>query len=226
MPTVSQRTVEYVIRGRDDASKSFLSFRKNALLAAGAVGVVGAAMAKAVNRAAEFETQMANVSTLISGDATKAMNELKDGVLEMSRSLPVSIDELGAGLYDVLSAGVEGAADQMLVLEESAKLAVAGLSTTQESVNIMTSAINAFGLEASDSNRIADILFKTVKSGKTTVAEMAQAFGATAPIIAARIPNNIMEKNIHMVTNIFLKENVFTVRYILIAKDITNVKPS
>ena len=32
---------------------------------------------------------------------------------------------------------------------------------------------------------MSDILFKTVKAGKTTISELAQGFGATAPIVQA-----------------------------------------
>lgn len=151
--------------------------------AAVALGVAG--IIKATNAAADFETKMANISTLISGDSTQAIGELKDGILELSRSVPKSADELGAAAYDILSAGVKGTANQMAVLKASSQLAVAGLGDTAGATDIMTSAINAFQLDAKDANKISDVLFKTVKNGKTTVDQMAQAFGATAPILAA-----------------------------------------
>lgn len=146
--------------------------------------IVGAFTA-GIKSSMDFEATMGNISTLIAGDSTSAINELGDAVKQMSKEFPKSPNELGAALYDVLSAGVQGTSQQMQVLESSTKLAVGGLADTKEGVNIMTSAINAFGLKAEDSNQIADTLFKTVKFGKTTVSQMAQAFGATAPVIAA-----------------------------------------
>ena len=49
----------------------------------------------------------------------------------------------------------------------------------------MTSSINAFGLDAKDSAQISDVLFKTVKNGKTTVDQLRQGFGSVAPVAAA-----------------------------------------
>lgn len=138
----------------------------------------------ASKESSKFETLMSDISTLISGDSTEAIEELSDGILKLTDTVPKSPEELGAAAYDVLSAGVEGTANQLEVLEQSSRLAVAGIGDTKGAVDIMTSSINAFGLEASDSNKISDILFKTVKNGKTTVDQMSQAFGATAPIIA------------------------------------------
>lgn len=52
-------------------------------------------------------------------------------------------------MYDVVSAGITGTANQLEVLNRSGeRLAVAGLGTTKEAVDITTSALNAFGAEA------------------------------------------------------------------------------
>ena len=181
MPDV-QRSIEYVIGAKDNATKTFSLVGVGAA-AMGAAVVAG--LASSIKKAAEFEKQMSNISTLISGDSTEAMGRLKKGIMEMAQEIPVSQEDLGVGLYDVLSAGVKGAAEQMGVLESSAKLAVAGIGTTQEAVDIMTSAINAFGLDSSDAESISDTLFKTVSAGKNTVSQLSQAFGATAPIVAS-----------------------------------------
>ncbi len=140
----------------------------------------GAAMVYAGKQAADFETQMADVSTLIAGDSTQAMGTLRQGILDMVKEIPKSPEELGASAYAITSAGITDAAEALKVLESSAKLAVAGLGTTEEATNLMTSAINSFASEGLTAAEISDILFKTVKNGKTTVAELSQGFGAVA----------------------------------------------
>jgi len=147
--------------------------------------MVGAAiiapLALFANEAIGFETSMANVSTLIDTNA-ESIEDMGNKVLALSTKLPVPIEELTASLYDIRSAGI--AADkQFEVLEASAKLSAAGLSTVEEATNLTTSAINAFAKEGKSANEINNILFKTVKFGKTTVAELSQAFGSVAPII-------------------------------------------
>lgn len=140
----------------------------------------GAASLKAFS---DFETGMANVSTLID-TSSESLEEMGDRVREIGARVPVDYGNLTSALYDVRSAGVS-AADQFAVLEKSAKLGVAGLGTTAEAVDLVTSSMNAFQLEGADADRVYDNIFKTVKSGKTNISELAQGFGAVAGTVAS-----------------------------------------
>lgn len=133
--------------------------------------------------ASEFNASMSNISTLVD-TTTESMDRMGSQVLRMSGRVPVQLDQLPPALYDIRSAGI-AASDAMGVLEGSAKLAVAGLSTTQEAADVVTSSINAFNLKGAEQQRIYDLLFKTVKNGKTTISGLAQGFGAVAGTIAS-----------------------------------------
>ncbi len=133
--------------------------------------------------AAEFEKVMSDINTLFD-DSGKAVARLEVGIRSMVKTMPVDPKELGSAAYQIVSAGITDTAEALRVLEASGRLAVAGLSTTAEAANILTSAINTFSADALSANEIANILFKTVKAGKTTVAELSQSFGISAPIIA------------------------------------------
>ena len=160
--------------------KTSFNISKGAAVLGTAILLPLGASAKA---AADFEKQMGNINTLL--DSSKEnINTIGDELLVIAQKIPKPIEELTAGLYDIRSAGIP-AAQAMMVLEDSGKLATAGLSTTQEATNIMTSALNSFKSEALTSAQVSDILFKTVKAGKTTISELAQGFGATAPIVQA-----------------------------------------
>lgn len=151
---------------------------KGAALAGGAMAVgIGV---KSVQAAADFEKAMSNVATLVDTNVESMKNMGKE-VQEIAKRVPVDIGELTTGLYQVRSAGID-ASNAMNVLESSAKLAVAGLGTTEEATNLLTSAMNVFEKQGYSSEQMANILFKTVKAGKTTVAGLAQAFGMLAPI--------------------------------------------
>jgi len=160
-------------------------FNKKANKVAGNMAIAGSAIVGgfglAVNSASEFETKMSNVSTLIDTNV-EDMDKMGKDVLKLAKVLPVPIDELTSSLYDIRSAGIP-AKDAMAALETSARLAKAGLSTTSEATNIQTSAMNAFASEGLSANEIANLLFKTVKAGKTNMAELSQAFGANAAVI-------------------------------------------
>lgn len=144
-----------------------------------AAGVAGAAIIKTT---AEFESSMANISTIVDTNA-ESMEDMKKEVLELAKKTPKPIGELTSALYDVRSAGI-AAEDAMSVLDSSAKLAVAGLGSTQEATDLVTSAFNNFADQGYDANEISNVLFKTIKNGKTTVQQLAQGFGGVAGIAA------------------------------------------
>ena len=164
------------------ANKSFTSIEKAGSKLkdsfwAIAVGVSGVWIA-AAKMAMDFDKSMSNVSTLI--DTSKeSMQKMKKEVLDLASKTPVALSDLTSALYDVRSAWVD-AKNAMAVLTSSAKLAVAGLGSTKDAVNLMTSAFNAFAKQGYSADQIANILFKTVKNGKTTVAQLSQGFGALA----------------------------------------------
>lgn len=115
------------------------------------------------------------------GDAADAtFNEFQGHVDRLSDSLGVAQTELVDGLYSSLSAGVPRG-NVVEFLEVATKAAIAGKATTEEAVDGITSAINAFGLEFDEATRVADVFFSTVKLGKTTLPEIAAVIGRIAP---------------------------------------------
>lgn len=174
----SQKKLRGIQRSADRIARAGFNYGRQALQVG---AVAGAMLYPAINSAVQFEQQMGNVATLIDTNV-ESMQKMGSEVLAISAKTPVAISDLTSALYDVRSAGI-ASGQAMSVLEQSAVLATAGLSTTKEATNIMTSSINAFASEGRTAAEISDILFKTVKFGKTTVAEISQAFGATAPIV-------------------------------------------
>jgi TP901 family phage tail tape measure protein len=189
------QTLQIVIRAKDEASKVFTELEskvkrtgqglKNAgkSLTVGLTAPITALGVASVKAAGDFEKSLGDLSTLV-GAGTESMAKFETGLKEVMKTVPKSGDELGAAAYQIVSAGISDASQALNVLEQSGKLAVAGLGQTSEAADLMTSAINAFGLEADKANEIADVIFKTVKNGKTTVAELAQSFGMVAPVAA------------------------------------------
>lgn len=150
------------------------------MLGAGVGMAVG--IGYAVNEALKFEKAISNVSTLT--DNTPAeMKKIGDSILEMSKKTPIAMSDLTTGMYDVVSAGITGTANQLEVLKQSSILAVAGLGTTKEAVDITTSSLNAFGIESQRAGYATNLLMKAVKYGKTTVSGISESFGAFASIM-------------------------------------------
>jgi len=152
--------------------------RATAAIGAGAAVAAGLA----VRRFMSFEKQMSEVNT-IAKLGQKEFQKLTKDVMDLSAEFGQSKDALTKGLYDALSAGVpsENAID---FLRDASKLAIAGATDTATAVDLLTSVINAYGMEAGKAGDISDQLFKTVEFGKTTIPELAQAIGQVAPIAA------------------------------------------
>lgn len=152
-------------------------------VAAVAGGVLLTLSAANLKMAADFETGMASVSTLIDTNV-ESLADMNKEVLNIGKRTPVALNDLTSSLYDIRSAGIL-AENQFKVLEKSAQLGVAGLGSTSEAVDLVTSSLNAFQLKGKDADKVYDTIFKTVKFGKTTISGLAQGFGAVAGTISA-----------------------------------------
>jgi TP901 family phage tail tape measure protein len=192
MASVNSKIVlETVVNGTErvnsqlgGVTKTMDKMRDGLNRAAKAAGVLAGALAiYALKQAADFEKEMANINTLLFLN-NEEMRKFSDMVLDLSTRVPVKRSLLTEGLYNVISAGITDMSEAMMVLEHSARLGTAGLGTTKEAVDIMTSAMANFGYEAKDAEHVSDIFFKTVRQGKNTIAELAGAFGSVAPLAA------------------------------------------
>ena len=113
---------------------------------------------------ADFEQQMANVSTMLDEPA-KYMDSFRKGVRKMSVEFGEGTDTLAKGLYDILSASIDPAM-ALDVLAVSAKAARAGLTDTGIAADAITTILNSYGLSADQAQSVSDMLFATVKRGK------------------------------------------------------------
>lgn len=138
----------------------------------------------AAKSAAEFETQMANVSTLLDGtqeQVAKRINELSDDVLTVSNNTGVATDELSDGLYQIISA-VGDSEDAITQMELAAKAAAAGGATTTDAINLLTAVTKGYGDTSGEAfQKAADLSFMTVKLGQTSFPELASSIGDVIP---------------------------------------------
>lgn len=149
-----------------------------------AVGAVGGSLfAGAIGGAANFEDQLRTINT-VAKLPEEALQGIGREIVALSGETGKTTDDLTAGFYDLVSAGVP-AEKAIAVLRDSAKFASGALGTTAESVDLVTSAMNAYGLGADSSTRITDIFAKAVADGKITAAELGASIANIAPIAAS-----------------------------------------
>jgi len=135
----------------------------------------------AVKAFASFETQLANVSTMLDSQTMHYMPRYKAALQNMAIQYGEGTKTLSQGLYNILSASVK--ADKALsVLNTSVRAGKAGMTDTSTAAYAITGILNAYGLEAEKAGVISDILFATVKSGQTTFGKLAPTIGRVTAI--------------------------------------------
>lgn len=140
-----------------------------------AAGAITAGLLGMATSAADFDRQMSNVATL----QVENLDALRDGVNKLARDFGVSAPAQIQNLYDALSAGVPE--DIVLfVLEEAAMGARAGVGSLSSALDVGTSLMNAYGLEASMMTEIMGQAVTAVKFGKTNMDELGGAVGKAA----------------------------------------------
>ena len=157
---------------------------KKAALGIGLVGVAaaGAAVA-AVNMAADFETGMNEVATL-TPEAAANIDALKKGVLDLSTELGTNAVESTKALYQAIS-GTIPAGNAIEFLEIASKAAIAGVTDTKTAVDGLTTVMNGFKDQNISAEKAADIMFATVKAGKTDFTQLSASLFNVSDIAAA-----------------------------------------
>lgn len=137
---------------------------------------------KAMQSFADFESGMREVNTMmgLSEDEFQAMS---DQVRALAKDMGVDAVEATGALYQAISAGVPKE-NALTFLEVASKAAIGGVTDTETAVDGLTSVINAFKIPVEDAEKVADILFTTVKGGKTTFEELSASIFNVAPMAA------------------------------------------
>lgn len=133
--------------------------------------------------AMSFEDSMAKVDTLLEGSGV-SIDTYKTQIIQLSNETGKPVNELAESLYNVLSSGVD-ASEAMTFLATANKLATSGFTDTGKAVDVLTTCLNAYGLEADQTGRISDILIQTQNKGKTTIDELASSMGKVIPTASA-----------------------------------------
>lgn len=139
----------------------------------------GAAEAATVKMAWNFEDSMAKVGTI--ADETKVpLKDLEDQIRELSDRTGVDANEIAENVYNAISAG-QDTADAVGFVATATDLARAGFADTGNALDLLSTIMNAYKLDAEEVTSVSDALITTQNLGKTTVAELAAAMGKVIP---------------------------------------------
>lgn len=143
--------------------------------AAGALTVV-------TKTSSDFQNGMAKMSTLFDTSQV-SVQKLSKEFLNLSNETGRGATELTEAGYQALSASVP--VEKLgSFIRTSANMAKVGFTDTATSVDLLSTAVNAYGLEADQADNIANKLVNTQNLGKTSVNELASSMGKVIPTAA------------------------------------------
>ena len=149
-----------------------------------AVGTVSAAMAAlagyAVNVGSDFESGMSKVSA-ISGATGDDLEALSEKAKEMGAETKFSATEAASAFEYMAMAGWK-TEDMLNGIEGIMNLAAASGEDLATTSDIVTDALTAFGMSASDSTHFADVLAQASSNANTNVSMMGETFKYVAPV--------------------------------------------
>lgn len=155
--------------------------------AVGAIVGVSTALAGAgaasIKAGASFEEGMSKVAA-ISGAAGEELAELTDKAKEMGAKTKFSASEAADAMSYMAMAGWK-TEDMLNGIEGIMNLAAASGEDLASTSDIVTDALTAMGLAASDSGHFADVLAAASSNSNTNVAMMGETFKYAAPLAGA-----------------------------------------
>ena len=140
--------------------------------------ITGAGVA-AGTMASSFEDAMAKVST-IADETEVPIEDLEAAILNLSDETGIAATDIADNVYNAISAG-QSTEDAVNFVSNATKLAKAGFAESGDALDILTTIMNAYGMEAEKVTDVSDMLIQTQNLGKTTVAELSSAMGKVIP---------------------------------------------
>ena len=142
---------------------------------------VGAFSASSIDYFVSFEDKMNEVFTLIPG----ASQEMKDSMVadtkDLAKEMGVLPEDIIPAIYQAISAGIP--ADNVFsFVKDSAKNAKAGVAELDDSVGVLSTAVNTYANDGLNAQQASDMLFTAVKLGVTSIPELASGLGKVIPI--------------------------------------------
>ena len=137
----------------------------------------------AIRNGSVYETSLAKVGTI--ADLGKlSIQKLGSQITDMSNTMGIAATDIAEATYQAISAG-QDTANAVEFAGQAAKLATAGFTSTTSAVDILTTALNAYGLSADQATHVSDVLLTTQNLGKTSVDELSSSMGRVIPLAAA-----------------------------------------
>jgi TP901 family phage tail tape measure protein len=128
---------------------------------------------RATDAANEFGQVMADISSI----SDVGIRQLSKSIRQLD-NVYGKMSNVGNSIYNMISSGFDKSEAELLAMEKAAAHAAKSIrGDLYTTTNAMTTLANAYSLTAKDFERIADLMFVTVKEGKAEGNELARTLG-------------------------------------------------
>ncbi len=129
-----------------------------------------------IQSAAKLSIAIAEIRT-ISSSAQQTTEAWNEQISALSKQFGNSQADVAEATYQTVSNQIAKGAEATEFLSKALQFGAATVTTAADSVNLLSSAMKSFGIDASRTEEVSSIFFKTIELGRVRGKEMAETFG-------------------------------------------------
>lgn len=176
----SQQTLQAINERQQQVKKSITGTKLELAATVTAIGFVAKKFYDGpIQAAQEYETAMAKVATIADTQAVP-LETMSQQIMQLSNQTGIAATAIADDVYNAISAG-QNTADAVNFVTNSTKLAKAGFAESSQTLDVLTTILNAYGMSADKVSAVSDMLIQTQNKGKVTVGELASVMGKVIP---------------------------------------------
>lgn len=176
----SQQALQQINEKQQQVNASISQTKGQLMGTIGTITAVAAAVyAGPVQSAQAYETAMAKVATIADMSAVP-LDAMSQQIVALSNQTGIAATAIADDVYNAISAG-QSTADAVNFVTNSTKLAKAGFAESSQTLDVLTTILNAYGMSADKVGAVSDMLIQTQNKGKVTVGELSSVMGKVIP---------------------------------------------
>ncbi len=141
-------------------------------------------MREATQTASQFQIKISEIRT-ISQDNQLSFNQWAASTRALSDQFGNPILDVAEGTYEAISNQIAKGAETANFMSKALRFAAVTVSTTADSVNLLSSVMNAYKLNITDVDKISAQLFRTIDLGRVRAQDIANELGRVTPVAAS-----------------------------------------
>ena len=176
----SQERLKNLNQQQEKIKQNISATKTQILGTVGAYTAVAAAIyAGPVQAAQKYEAALAKVNTI--ADTTQVpLEKISQEVMALSNKTGVAASALAEDVYNAISAGQQ-TGDAVNFVSYSTKLAKAGFAETSQTLDVLTTILNAYRMSTDKVGNVSDMLIQIQNKGKVSVGELSSVMGKIIP---------------------------------------------